>query len=192
MSVSTEFASDPVTWITTHRFVTPTASYVGAPGAFTTGDGSFKFEDAGAGGGGYLLKKAGTFDLVNYFNAFYLAALPNNDNTAVLTSAHSRFLNADLSGCQFLAYGTSRSALTVEHNNYFAGGAATYAGRYAQITGMGYNIVISLRPSPGPTANAHEYNILEGANVVGIKQADGWHFHVRKQTDRAVGTTMEL
>jgi hypothetical protein len=41
MSVTSEFEASPQKWIITHRFVTPTASYVGAPGALATGNGIF-------------------------------------------------------------------------------------------------------------------------------------------------------
>lgn len=192
MSVTTEFAAGPQTWIMTRRFVTPTASYVGAPGALRTGDGSFRFEDAGAGGGGNLLRTAGWSDLTDYFNAFFLGATPNQDNSVALSSKNSLFLTADMSGCQFLAYGPDRNNLTVEHNNYFAGGGATYLARYNHINGGGHNIFMALRPSAIATQQADEYYIIEGANVVGVKKADGWHFYARTRTDRGFGPTREL
>lgn len=192
MSVTSEFAASPQTWIMTHRFVTPAASYVGAPGAMPTGNGSFRFEDAGAGGGGNLLKIAGWTDLLDYFNAFYLSALPNQANNVALSNANTLFLTADLSGCQFLAYGPDRNNLTVEHNNYFAGGGATYQARYNLIQGAGHNVFIALRPSSIVTQQADEYYIIEGANIVGVKKADGWHFYARTRTDRGFGPTREL
>ena len=192
MSVTSDFAASPQTWIMTHRFVTPTASYVGAAGALSTGDGSFKFEDAGAGGRGYLLKQVRWRDMLDYFHAFYLSALPNQNNAAALSNQHSLFLTADLSGCQFLAYGPDRHHLTVEHNNYFAGGHAAYQARYDFIRSAGHNIVLALRPSAKETQQADEYYIIEGANIVGLKKADGWHFYARTRTDRAFGPTREL
>src|ERR1700756_1591146 len=98
MSVTSEFSASPQTWIMTNRFVTPAASYVGAPGALPTGNGSFRFEEAGGGGGGNLLKVAGWLDLLDYFNAFYLGALPNQDNSTALSNLNTLFLTADLSG----------------------------------------------------------------------------------------------
>ena len=192
MSVTSEFEASPQTWIMTHRFVTPTASYVGAAGALATGNGSFRFEDAGAGGGGNLLKIAKWTDLANYFNAFFLAAAPNQANSIALSNTNSLFLTADMSGCQFLAYGPDRNNLTVEHNNYFAGGAAAYTAQYNAIQGAGHTIFIALRPSPAVTQQAGEYYIIEGANVVGIKKATGWHFYARTRTDRGFGPTQEI
>ena len=192
MSVTSEFAASPQTWIMTHRFVTPTASYVGAAGALPTGNGSFRFEDAGAGGGGNLLKVATWSDLLDYFNGFYLGALPNQDNGAALSNTNSLFLTADLSGCQFLAYGPDRNNLTVEHNNYFAGGAASYLARYNLINGAGHNVFIAFRPSSIVTMQADEYYVIEGANIVGVKKHDGWHFYARTRTDRSYGPTREL
>ena len=194
MSVAGDFDLLPQTWIMTHRFVTPTASYVGAPGALPTGDGRFTFEDAGAGGGGYLLRVAGWTDVMtrDYFNAFYLAAAPNSDNSCALASTSTRFLTADLSGCQFLAYGPDCNNLTVEHNNYFAGGAVTYAARYNLVHGAAHNVFMALRPSAVVTQQADEYYIIEGANIVGVRKPDGWHFYARTRTDRAFGPTREL
>jgi hypothetical protein len=192
MSVTSEFEASPQKWIMTHRFVTPTASYVGAPGALATGNGSFKFEDAGAGGGGNLLRTAGWSDLANYFNAFFLSAQPNQDNSVALSNTNNLFLTADMSGCQFLAYGPDRNNLTVEHNNYFTGGGATYLNRYNLVHGAGHNIFVALRPSAGVTQAANEYYIIEGANVVGVKKGDGWHFYSRTRTDRGYGPTREL
>jgi hypothetical protein len=192
MSVTSEFNANPQTWIMTHRFVTPAASYVGAPGALPTGDGSFRFEDAGAGGGGNLLRIAGWGDVLDYFNAFYLSAAPNQNNNVALSNTNNRFLTADLSGCQFLAYGPNRLNLTVEHNNHLAGGAAAYLARYNLIQGAGHAVFIALRPSAIVTRQADEYYIVEGANIVGVKKADGWHFYARTRTDRGFGPTTEL
>ncbi|GLQ98824.1 hypothetical protein [Dyella mobilis] len=192
MSVTSDFSGSPQTWIMTHRFVTPTASYIGAAGALATGNGSFRFEDAGAGGGGNLLKPAGWKDLLDYFNAFYLGATPNQNNNIALSNQNSLFLTADLSGCQFLAYGPDRNNLTVEHNNFFAGGNAAYVARYNLIQGAGHAVFIALRPSAIATQQADEYYIIEGANIIGVKKADGWHFYARTRTDRAFGPTREL
>lgn len=191
MSVTSEFAASPQVWIMTHRFVTPAASYVGAPGALPTGDGRFRFEDAGAGGGGNLLRVAGLLSF-DYFNAFYLGAAPNQDNRIGLSNTNTLFLTADLSGCQFLAYGPDRNNLTVEHNNYFAVGGATYINRYNLVRGANHNVFIALRPSTVVTQHADEYYIIEGANIVGVKKPDGWHFYARTRTDRAFGPTREL
>lgn len=192
MSVTSEFEARPQTWIMTHRFVTPAASYVGAAGALPTGDHSFRFEDAGAGGGGNLLRLAKWQDMLDYFNAFYLGAAPNQDNSVALSNTNNLFLTADLSGCQFLAYGPDRNNLTVEHNNYFAGGGATYLARYNLVHGGGHNVFIALRPSAIPTQQANEYYIIEGANIIGVRKADGWHFYARTRTDRGFGPTQEL
>lgn len=194
MSLTRDFDANPLTWMMTHRYVSPAASYVGAPGALATGDGAFRFDDrmVFAGNGGCLLQVADWRSPIDRFSAFYLGAQPNQDNAAVLSNTSRRFLTADLSGCQFLAYGPDRNTLTVEHNNYFAGVGAGYAGRYGHIHGQGHAIFIALRPSTVPTAAADEYNILEGANIVGIRKADGWHFYARKQTDRRFGPTNEL
>lgn len=191
MTVNSEFAANPALWIMTHRYVVPTASYVGAPGALPTGDGAFLFEATDRGVNGYILRTAGWSALFDYFNAFYLAALPNQDNNVALTNTSSLFLTADLSGCQFLAYGPDRNNLTVEHNNYIGGGV-TYAGRYAAIQGANHAVFMALRPSTVVTANADEYYIIEGANIVGQKRADGWHFFARKRSDRGFGPTNEL
>jgi hypothetical protein len=192
MSVTSEFEGSPLTWIMTHRFVTPAASYIGARGALPTGNGSFRFEDAGAGGGGNLLKKATWGDLLDYFNAFYLSAAPNQPNNAALSNDNTLFLTADLSGCQFMAYGPDRNNLTVEHNNYLAGGAAAYLARYNLIHGAGHAVFVALRPSTVVTQQADEYYIIEGANIIGVRKADGWHFYARTRTDRGFGPTREI
>jgi hypothetical protein len=109
-----------------------------------------------------------------------------------LNSANTRFLTADMSGCQFLAYGPDRNNLTVEHNNYFGPGAASYVARYNLIHGAGHAVFMALRPSAVVTAQADEYYIIEGANVIGVKKPDGWHFYARTRTDRGFGPTKEL
>jgi len=129
MSVTSEFRDRPQRWIMTHRFVVPIASYIGAPGALPTGNGRFKFVDAGTGYGGNLLRAAKWYQF-DSFKAFYLGAAPNQDNRIALSNTHSLFLTADMSGCQFLAYGNNRNNLTVEHNNYLRGGVAAYINRY--------------------------------------------------------------
>jgi hypothetical protein len=97
-----------------------------------------------------------------------------------------------MSGCQFLAYGPNRNHLTVEHNNYFRSGGATYVKRYNQVQGAGHAIFISLWPSANVTQYPDEYYIIEGANVVGVKKADRCHFYSRTRTDSGYGPTREL
>jgi hypothetical protein len=82
--------------------------------------------------------------------------------------------------------------LTVEHNNYFGPGAASYTARYNLIHQQGHAVFIALRPSTVATNAADHYYIIEGANVVGVKKAGGWHFYARTRTDRAFGPTREL
>jgi hypothetical protein len=71
MSISSEFNGNPQVWSLTHRFVTPAASYVGAPGALPSGDGSFVFDASMvyAGNNGSILRIAGWTDLFDSFNA---------------------------------------------------------------------------------------------------------------------------
>jgi hypothetical protein len=195
VSVTSEFDANPQVWIMTHRFVVPIASYVGAPGSIPTGVGRLKFhEDPFGALGGCLLRLAPDLNDADCAYAFFLAAAPNNDNSAALPNGTPRFLTCDLSGCQFLAYGPNRNNLTVEHNNYVGGGGVNYTNRYNLINGQGHAVFIALRPNfAAPQFPAvDEYDPTLGANVVGVYTGTGWHFYARKKTDRQFGPTVEL
>jgi len=90
-----------------------------------------------------------------------------------------------------MAYGADRHNLTVEHNNYINNNAQ-YAARYAQIQAQNHPIFVALRPVNNPKPNPDEYNFLLGANVVGVRKADSWHFFVRVATTQQYGGTREI
>src|SRR5690606_10967906 len=76
-----------------------------------------------------------------------------------------------LSGCQFLIYGDSKRALTIEHNNDLSG-AGIYDGLARNAHGT-LNVRIH---------NGGSYDIAEDdvGNVVGILGDNGWDFYFQK------------
>jgi hypothetical protein len=188
-SLTQEFDASPQTFIMTHSILVLGGGNPAQPN-FQTGAGKFVLEDANTGPGTCFLRKA-SYIAWDYFNAFLLFASPNNDNVAALPNTVDRFVTNDLSGCQFMAYGPSRDNLTVEHNNQIANNAL-YAARYAQIQAQHHVIFIALRPVNNANPNADEYNFQLGANVVGVRKADGWHFFVRVATTQHFGGTREI
>ena len=189
MSLSSDFKNSPQVWIMTHTYLVIQGNNPSGP-AFTTGTASFRFEDANTGPGTCFLRKAGLLDF-DCFKAFLLTAAPNSDNSFALPNDVDLFLTADMHGCQFFAYGADRNHLTVEHNNYITT-PASYGVRHGVVTGGVHATTIALRPVTAPQPAADEYNFALGANVVGLRKDDGWHFFVRTSTTQAYGGTREL
>jgi hypothetical protein len=105
-------------------------------------------------------------------SAYYLLGHPQQDNANVLPTTVRFMLTMHLSGCQFLAYGPDRFNVTVEHNNYIGGIGGDYVAHHAQIQGANHPYFFALRPGI-------DYDPMLLANVVGIRDANGWHFYVR-------------
>ncbi|MEM7422294.1 MAG: hypothetical protein AAF334_01150 [Pseudomonadota bacterium] len=189
MSITSEFTASPQVWIMTHTYLVLQGNNPAGPN-FNTGSQYVRFTDANTGPGTCFLESASWFSL-DRFKAFLLTADPNSDNSHALPNDVNFFLTADMHGCQFLAYGADRNNLTVEHNNYFAN-PANYAVQHAAINGGGHNVMIALRPANVAAPAADQYNFPMGANVVGVRKADGWHFYVRVSTTQAYGGTREL
>ncbi|MDQ8021123.1 MAG: hypothetical protein REI94_04745 [Moraxellaceae bacterium] len=133
------------------------------------------------GGGGCIL---GNFASNSYFahpiHAFFLLANPNAYNTQVLPLNADVMFTNHLNGCQFLAYGPDRNNVTVEHNNWLNGPASNYTNRAAAIAGAGHGFFFQLRPGI-------EYNVMDGANVVGVRGPGGWQFYVRHDANANPG-----
>lgn len=188
-SLTESFNDSPQVFIMSHTILVLAGGNPAQPN-FQTGTGRFLLEDANTGPGTCFLRNASllTWDR---FNAFLLFAGPNAANAAALPNDVDRFITNDLSGCQFMAYGPDRNNLTVEHNNYIANNAQ-YALQYAAIQAQNHAVFIALRPVNNANPNADEYNFQLGANVVGVRKADGWHFYVRVATTQHYGGTREL
>jgi hypothetical protein len=104
--------------------------------------------------------------------AYVLYGVANQDNRQVLPNHVNYMFTMVLTGCQFLAYGPTRGYVTVEHNNYFSGKAADYAAHW-QAVQAGNRLHALVRPN-------WEYHVASGAYVVGVREADGWHFYLRQ------------
>lgn len=188
-SLTQEFNESPQRFIMTHTILVLAGGNPAAPN-FQTGIGRFLLEDANTGPGTCFLRNASFFTW-DRFNAFLLFAGPNNDNVAALPNTVDRFITNDLSGCQFMAYGPDRHTLTVEHNNHIANNAQ-YAIRYAHIQAQNHPVFIALRPVNNAHPGHDQYNFPLGANVVGVRKANGWHFFVRVATTQHYGGTREI
>jgi len=188
-TISEDFVACPPRFIMTHTILVLIGGNPLAPN-FQTGTGRFFLEDANTGPGTCFLRNA-PFLSLDRFDAFLLFAGPNGNNTAALPNNVGLFLTSDMHGCQFMAYGPDRNNLTVEHNN-FIGDPTQYATRYATIQAQNHAVFIALRPVQNAQPAANEYNFQLGANVIGMRKADGWHFFVRIATTEAYGGTREL
>ncbi len=187
-SLTEEFNVSPQRFIATHTILVIGGGNPAQPN-FQTGIGRFTLEDANTGPGTCFLRNASFFTW-DRFNAFLLFASPNNHNVSVLPNTVDRFITNDLSGCQFMAYGPDRHNLTVEHNNHIADNTQ-YALRYAEIQAENHPVFIALRPVNNDHPNPDQYNWMLGANVVGVRKDDGWHFFVRVATTQQHRATRE-
>lgn len=108
------------------------------------------------------------------FECYFLKALPDNRNPGIgfgTTTAKYCFTST-LSGCQFLIYGNSKNALTIEHNNDLSGTGAY--GAYANVTN---GSSLSARVHNG---GMYDITTDDVGNVVGILGNNGWDFYFQK------------
>lgn len=107
------------------------------------------------------------------FQCYFLKAMPDNRNPGTgfgMTDAAYCFTST-LSGCQFLIYGDSKRALTIEHNNDLAG-----AGNYDRFARKAHG-AINARVHNG---GSYDITADDVGNVVGIRGDNGWDFYFQK------------
>jgi hypothetical protein len=167
-----QFMANPVFFMRHHFIHVP----VGAGGGLlANGRGRFGLT-AIAHGGCMLGNFASTSLFAHPIDAYFLLANPNNLNVQALPNNVRFMFTNHLNGCQFLAYGPNRNNLTVEHNNWLAGPAANYPNRVNAIAAAGHAYFFRVRPGI-------DYNIMQGANVVGVRGGGGWQFYVRRNAN---------
>lgn len=161
------FTAAPQTFLQNTSFVADDNSFSGGSGVYTV-----NFKNVG---GTVLLKKAeGTGTFSNKFSAYFLKAVANNDNQGVgFAGGATIMFTSTIQGCQFLAYGASRSAPTVEHNNHISN-PGNYAARYGAVAaGAAHKIRFG-------NGNGYNLDSVHTYNVVGFKSAGGaWDFYVQ-------------
>ena len=108
------------------------------------------------------------------FECYFLKALPDHQNPGLGFAATTAIycFTSTLSGCQFLAHGASKQALTIEHNNDLSGNG-TYV-RYAN------NAALSTVSAQIHNGGMYDIGVDDVGNVVGIRGANGWDFHFQK------------
>lgn len=161
------FKNDPIAFLQANTFVGDDNSFTGGSGVYTV-----NFKDVG---GRILLKKAeGTGTSSKAFSAYYLKAVANDNNVGGnFPNGADIMFTSTIQGCQFLAYGASRAAPTVEHNNWI-GTPANYDTRYNTVAAGATHKVRFGNGNGYALDNYHTYNI------VGIKQTSGvWNFYVQ-------------
>ncbi len=179
--VSADFLDNPVAFFRQHYFA-PTGSITTPPG-----DGIFditKMDDPptfvvqkGAKVKGYLARADA--------NKLNIHKLPKDKPDPYFMFTDS------MTGCQFIAYGSSRFDITVEHNNYLAlslqkpdgeqKSRDAYAKRLSDVMKLGNPFFMNLSPGDEiDVCNRQTYKADPGASILGVfKPTVGWQFWIK-------------
>lgn len=155
------------------NFLTST-SFAADDNAFTNGSGVYTVGFETLGGHVLLRPATSTSKYSNKFSCYFLKAVANNLNIgANFPNGESIMFTSNIQGCQFLAYGASRAAPAVEHNNDIDG-TGQYDARYnAVAAGAAHKIRFG-------NGNGYVLDDNHSYNLFGLKANGGaWTFYVQ-------------
>ena len=159
-------------------------------------------------GNGYVLDQngVGSFDLVAYcantvrivspnasFFGRFLAETPirayylpsaGDQTTRMQIGTHVDFFFTDtITGCQFQAYGSSRTILVVEHVNALTIDPRTYAREALRVRGLRKPFTV-IYGADDYRSGGFRHGETTGntvVTVIGWRRGDGWHFFARRR-----------
>ena len=118
-----------------------------------------------------LAKFASTSKHAHPISAYFLLAVADQVNPGSIdTSGADYFFTSTMQGCQFIAYGASRTSLSVEHNNYLSD-TSNYATRYTASGAAGQTVNTRVYNGGLYTVTSDQRDI---GNVVGKRDSNGW------------------
>jgi hypothetical protein len=148
-------------------------------------NGTFQFHAQGSNAA--LLQTAGSGTAIL---GYYVHPIANNINQYTLPTQNPQpyyMFTDQMNGCQFIAYGSNRQHVTVEHNN-FINNPAKYDERLNKIRQEHPKYLFHMSAGANDQITNGIYDRQHGVNIVSeYTTTNGWRFWVRDRVDQNQG-----